>query len=281
MPLTALAPQTRKACVMGWPISHSLSPRMHTRWLKQYGIDGTYEAKPVTAATLKDALAMLIDNGYAGCNLTSPLKEESLPLMDTLDDTALQAGAVNTVVIKGGRLKGYNSDGFGFVENLKYTQPRWSGEKVVVIGAGGAARGIIANLVTAGAKHFTLINRTPDRAEKLVESLKLKADIVAWADRDAALKDATLLINTSCLGMDGQEALDLDLAALPVDAVVSDIIYHPLHTPLISGAIVRGNPVVEGIGMLIHQGRLGFRLWFDRDPEVTPDMYAYLKDEIE
>lgn len=279
MPLSA--PKPKKACVMGWPISHSLSPKMHTYWLNKYGIDGSYEAKPVTPATLQDALANLIDNNYAGCNLTAPLKEEAMPLMDTLDASALAVGAVNTVVIKDGKLKGYNSDGFGFVESLKSEQPQWSGDNVVLIGAGGAARGIAAALKANGARNFKLVCRTPARAENILQTLKLDGEVIEWANRENALADASLLVNTSCLGMDGEDELDLSLDALPSSAVVSDIIYHPQVTNLLAHAAERGNPTVEGIGMLIHQGRLGFNLWFGRDPEVTDELYDYMKEQAE
>ncbi len=279
MPLSA--PKPKKACVMGWPISHSLSPKMHTYWLNKYGIDGSYEAKPVTPATLQDALANLIDNGYAGCNLTAPLKEEAMPLMDSHDASALAVGAVNTVVIKDGKLKGYNSDGFGFIESLKSEQPQWSGDNVVVIGAGGAARGIIAALKANGARKFNLVCRTPSRAENIIESLKVEGNVLDWTQREKALVDASLLVNTSCLGMDGEDELELGLDNLPPTAIVSDIIYHPMVTPLLQHAQDRGNPTVEGIGMLIHQGRLGFNQWFGRDPEVTDELYCYMKEQCE
>lgn len=266
-----------KACVMGWPISHTLSPKMHTYWLQKYGIEGTYTAEPVPIVKLKDALQGLIDNGYAGCNLTIPLKEEALSLMDLHDESALQAGAVNTVKIKDGKLKGFDSDGFGFLENLKQQKPDWKGDKVVIIGTGGAARSIISTLQREGAKKFVLVNRTMDRAEKIADAFSLDAEVMPWEKRAAALQDATLLINSSCLGMAGQEGLDLDLSSLPIDAVVSDIVYRPLNTPLLLAARHRGNPVVKGLGMLLHQGRLGFKLWFGVDPDVTADLYDDMK----
>jgi shikimate dehydrogenase len=266
-----------KACIMGWPVAHALSPQMHGYWLKKYGLEGSYTKEPVPAVKLRDALQMLIDEDYAGCNLTLPHKEEALALMDMHDDSSLQAGAVNTVVVTDGRLKGYDSDGFGFFENLKAQCPEWSGDKVVVIGTGGAARSIIATLQTYGAKKFAFINRTQDRAEKIAEAFDLDAEIFSWNDRHKALPDATLLLNCSCLGMTGQEPLDLDLANLPETAAVFDAVFRPLMTPLLSAAQARGNPVVEGIGMLVHQGRLGFKNWFGVDPEVTKDLYDEIK----
>lgn len=270
-------PLPKKACVMGWPIAHSLSPTMHGHWLRRYGIDGVYTAEPVPAVRLKDALQSLIDNGYAGCNLTLPHKEEALALMDMHDESCLQAGAVNTVVVKDGKLKGFDSDGFGFIENMKSLQPNWNGDRVVVIGTGGASRSIIAALRDAGAKKFVLINRTRERAEKIIEAFNLDAEIFSWEQREQALKDATLLVNSSCLGMTGQEPLPLDLAQLPTSATVCDIVYRPFKTQLITDAKARGNPIVKGLGMLIHQGRLGFQKWYGIDPEVTSELYDVMK----
>ncbi len=262
---------------MGWPIKHSLSPTMHGYWFSKYGIDGKYTAEPVPAVKLRDALQTLIDNGYSGCNLTLPHKEEAMALMDMHDESCLQAGAVNTVVIKDGKLKGFDSDGFGFMENLKMQHAAWKGDRVVIIGTGGASRSIIASLRDAGAKRFVLVNRTQERAEKIVSSFGINAEIFGWDQRNEALKDATLLINSSCLGMVGQEPLPLDLNQLPTTATVCDIVYRPLDTPLLAAARTRGNPVVEGLGMLLHQGRFGFKKWFGQDPEVTQDLYEKMK----
>jgi shikimate dehydrogenase len=267
----------KQACVMGWPIAHSLSPKLHGYWLDKYSIEGGYHAEAVPAVKLRDALQALIDEGYAGCNLTIPHKEEALALMDSHDDSALVAGAVNTVVVQGGKLVGYDSDGFGFIENLKAQYPAWKGDRVAVIGTGGAARSIIATLKQYGAKQFALVNRTEDRAHKIADAFCLDAEIYSWEHRHDALKDATLLINSSCLGMIGQDALDLKLDNLPPEAAVCDIVYRPLKTQLVLDAKERGNPVVKGLGMLLHQGRLGFRLWFGTDPEVTPELYDNMK----
>jgi shikimate dehydrogenase len=266
----------KQACVMGWPVSHSLSPALHGWWLEKYGIDGAYTKMPVAAPDLADALKLLVERGYAGCNLTLPLKEIALPLMDAHDESCLMSGAVNTVVIRGGKLTGYNSDGFGFLESLKSAQPGWDGSRTVILGAGGAARGIIASLRGAGAAHFILVNRTPEKAQKIITQFKLSGESWSWQQRHAALDEATLVVNCTSLGMEGQPALDLDLSALPPAATVCDIVYRPLVTPLLKGASARGNPVVEGLGMLLHQGRLGFGHWFGRDPEVTPELYDYM-----
>jgi len=267
----------RQACVMGWPVEHSLSPKIQNYWLSHYGIAGSYTAMPVTVEKLKDALQMLIDNDYVGCNLTIPLKEEAMGLMDHHDESSLVSGAVNTVVVRSGKLTGYNSDGFGFMESLKVQYPEWRGDKVVVTGTGGAARGVISALKTAGAKHFALVNRTQDRAEKIVSALDINAEVFPWEERHQAVAGATMLVNGSCLGMSGQPPLDLDLSRLPGDAVVCDLVYRPLMTPLLLAAKARGNPTVEGLGMLLHQARVGFREWFEQDPVVTLELYEDMR----
>lgn len=266
-----------KACVLGFPVSHSLSPKLHGWWLEKYGIDGAYTSMAVDVSNLKDAFKLLGDRGFKGCNLTLPLKESALSMMDDHDESCLMSGAVNTVVINNGRLHGYNSDGFGFAESLKAQQADWRGDKVVILGTGGAARGIIASLRGAGAKHFALVNRTPEKADKIAKAFKLDCDVHPWEQRHEALKDATLLVNCSNLGMKGQERLDLALDNLPENAVVADIVYKPLQTELLKAAAARGNKTAEGLGMLLHQGRLGFGLWFGRDPEVTPELYKYME----
>ncbi|MDE1151942.1 MAG: shikimate dehydrogenase [Micavibrio sp.] len=272
-----VANDTRQVCVIGFPVSHSLSPKLHGWWLDKYGIKGSYTTMAVPSGNVKNALAMLVQRGYAGCNITAPLKEEALSLMDVHDESCLMSGAVNTVVIKNGKLHGYNSDGFGFVESLHQRQPKWDGSRVVIIGTGGASRGIIASLRAKGAKHFILVNRTPEKAEKIIKAFSLdNAAVVPWDKREAALEGASLLINCSTLGMLESPKLDLPLNALPTTATVCDIVYRPLVTPLLRAAHARGNPVLEGLGMLLHQGRLGFEHWFGKDPEVTPELYKYI-----
>jgi len=262
---------------MGYPVSHSLSPRLHGFWLKRHKIDGEYTRQEVMPEHLEAALDSLAERGFAGCNLTLPLKEAALPLMDELDESCIASGAVNTVVLRDNRRTGYNSDGFGFLESLRAQQPAWDGAKVVILGAGGAARGILSALNIAGAQRLVLASRTRSKAEKVVWDLRLKnADVVDWRDRTDALRNATLLVNCSSLGMTQQPPLDLDLSTLPETAVVCDIVYRPLITPLLAKAARRGNPVAEGLPMLLHQGRLGFRRWFGVDPAVTTELY----DEI-
>lgn len=192
-----------------------------------------------------------------------------MELMDELDASSKAAGAVNTVVIRNGRKIGFNSDGFGFMESLKAQCPQWNKDHAVLLGAGGAARGIAAALKDAGVKKFTLINRTPEKAHRIIEDLGLQRGTVA-SDAPA---DTTLLINCTSLGMVAHPPLSIDISSLEKTAVVCDIVYRPLSTPLLDEARRRGHRVVEGLPMLLHQGRLGFKQWFGVDPSVTPALY--------
>ena len=257
-----------KACVMGFPAAHSLSPRLHGHWLKTYGIDGVYTVREVKPEGLAGALDVLTAEGFAGCNLTIPLKEAALPLMDVLDESAQAAGAVNTVVMKDGKKTGYNSDGFGFVESLNAQAAGWDKTHAVLYGAGGAARGIAASLADAGVEKFTFINRNAARAEALIRDLGIEGDVAGEVP-----EDASLFINCTPLGMKGQPVFALDISALSRGAVVCDIVYRPLVTPLLETARARGLRIVEGLPMLLHQGRLGFCHWFGTDPAVTKELY--------
>ncbi len=270
-----------RAGVMGWPVSHSLSPRLHGHWLARYRINGSYDAIAVEPENLPAALSQLANNGCRGVNLTVPHKEAALALVDEIDDTAKRIGAINTIVVSDdASLAGSNTDAFGFIENLRDHVPDqvaagWSGRPATVLGAGGAARAVCKALLDCGIGEIRLVNRTAERAAALAESLpglEPCATICAWADRAAALADAGLLINTTALGMSGQEPLEIDLAELPDDATVNDIVYAPLETELLARAGRRGNRVVDGLGMLLHQARPGFRTWFGVDPTVDDDL---------
>ncbi len=272
---------TIKAGVMGWPIGHSLSPRLHGFWLGEYGVNGTYEPLPVQSDDFKAALRNLPEQGFAGVNITVPHKEAAFETVDTLDAVAKRIGAVNTVVINAdGSLAGSSTDGFGFLENLKEGASGWSAAKgpAVVLGAGGASRAVTAALLDAGAPRVKLVNRTLSRAEQLARDVGGAITVVPWDDRVAALSDAAILVNTTTLGMKGEEPLELDLGPLPPEAVVTDIVYAPLETPLLKQAAKRGNPTVDGLGMLLHQARPGFRQWFGVKPAVTDALRAHVLD---
>ena len=267
-----LSGAARLAGVMGWPVAHSRSPRLHGFWLEHYGIDGAYLPLPVRPEKLEAALRALPVLGFAGCNLTIPHKEAALKLIDRIDPLAKRIGAVNTVVVSSeGELSGSNTDVFGFRENLLAGAPGWRADRgpAVVIGAGGASRAALAVLTDGGAKEIRLLNRTRDRAEALAALFGPTVKVIDWDERAAALEGTTLLVNSTSLGMTGQPPLDLALDALPRDAVVTDMVYVPLETQLLRDARHRGNVAVDGLGMLLHQGRPGFAAWFGVDPEVT------------
>jgi shikimate dehydrogenase len=270
-----LSGAARKAGVMGWPIAHSRSPALHGWWLEQHRIDGAYVPMAVRPDQLATALRALPVLGFAGCNLTIPHKEAALALVDRLDPVARRIGAVNTVVVSAdGTLEGRNTDGFGFIESLRAATPGWSAAQgpAVLVGAGGAARAILVALLDDDAPEIRIINRTAGRATALAAEFGARIRPVDWSERREALAGAALLVNTTSQGMHGEAALDLPLDRLPGDALVNDIVYVPLETPLLAAARARGNPVVDGLGMLLHQARPGFAAWFGLSPEVTPGL---------
>ena len=265
------------AGVMGWPISHSRSPLIHSHWLAEHGLHGAYVPLAVNPPQLPEALTGLKALGFAGCNLTLPHKIEALPWVDAVDPMALRIGAVNTLTVRAdGSLHGANTDAFGFIQSLREAHPSWqaSAGPAVVLGAGGAARAVVWALADAGAKDIRLLNRSPDKAQAMAQEFGAPVKALAWSERHAALAGAALLVNTTTQGMQGQPALDLHLDDLPVHALVSDIVYTPLQTDLLLRAAARGNPTVNGLGMLLHQARPAFASWFGVMPEVTPALWA-------
>lgn len=262
-----------KAAVIGHPIAHSLSPTIHGHWFKEYGIAGEYQAFDIAPADLAMRVQELTDAGYSGFNVTVPHKQRVMALCDTLDDTARAIGAVNTVVIMNGKREGRNTDAFGFIANLKQTFPGFdfTHGAALVLGAGGAARAVLYGLLQEGVPEIRLANRTRDKAQTLVHEFP-RVKIIDWHDREAACEGASLLINTTMLGMQGQEALEMDLSALTDNAVVYDIVYKPLLTPLLQAAKTRNLPVVTGIGMLLHQARPAFAAWTGTMPAVTLEL---------
>ena len=263
------------AGVMGWPVAHSRSPLIHNYWLQKYGLPGSYVQLAVQPGQLATALRGLVALGFKGCNITIPHKVEALKLVDDVDANARRVGAINTVVVQpDGSLKGMNTDGFGYIQSLLDAQPSWRADAgpVVVLGAGGAARAVVLALSDRGAKEIRLINRTLDKAQAMAAEFDFPVKAVAWEQRHAALEGAALLVNTTSQGMHGSAPLDLDLSALPVEALVSDIIYVPLETPLLLAARARGNPTVCGLGMLLNQARPAFEAWFGVLPEITPEL---------
>ncbi|MCU0837564.1 MAG: shikimate dehydrogenase [Rhodospirillales bacterium] len=275
----AITGRARIAGVIGWPVDHSLSPVLHGWWLHHYGIDGAYVPLAVRPPDLSAALAALPKLGFAGANVTVPHKQAAAACVDALTPTAQRLGAINTIIIDAhGRRLGDSTDGFGFLENLREGAGHWRADRgpVVVIGAGGAARAIVAALADAGVPEIRLFNRTRERADRLAADLGGPIICRRWEERHAALATASLLINTTTQGMTGQPPLDLDLETLPTEAVVSDLVYVPLLTPLLATAQRRGNAIVDGLGMLLHQARAGFRAWFGIEPQVTAAQRAFL-----
>ena len=265
------------AGVMGWPISHSRSPHIHSHWIAQYGLRGAYVPLAVNPVNLQEALTGLKALGFAGCNLTLPHKIEALPWLDEIDPVAKRIGAVNTLTVRAdGSLHGTNTDAFGFIQSLREAHSSWQASEgpAVVLGAGGAARAVVWALADAGATDIRLFNRSHDKAISMAQEFGVPVKAFAWSERHAALEGAALLVNTTTQGMQGQPALDLQLDALPAQALVSDIVYTPLQTDLLLRAASRGNPTVNGLGMLLHQARPAFAYWFGVMPEVTPALWT-------
>jgi shikimate dehydrogenase len=269
----------KRACVIGWPVAHSRSPVIHRYWLRLYGLDGAYEMEAVRPEDIGGFLKSLGERGYAGANVTLPHKEAALAAAVRPDEAARTIGAANTLWLdEAGLLHASNTDAYGFMTHLAAEAPDWNkGERpVAVLGAGGAARAILHGLIEAGASRILLANRTEGRAKALAEGFGDRVSVIAWADRNRALAGCGLLVNTTSLGMTGKPPLDIDLAALPRDAIVADIVYSPLETPLLAAARARGNRVVDGLGMLLHQAVPGFERWFGVRPNVTPELRAHV-----
>ena len=268
------------AGVMGFPVMHSRSPGVHNFWLEKHGLIGRYLPLAVRPDGLKAALRALPALGFSGCNLTIPHKVEAMALVDRTDAASKRIGAINCVTVESdGSLSGANNDGFGYVANVLQSKPDWRADAgpVVVLGAGGGARAVVVALADRGAREIRLLNRTDTRAMLLAEDLGAPVKAMPWARRAEALEGAAMLVNTTSQGMVGQPALQIVLDKLPKTALVSDIVYIPQVTPLMAGAIARGNPVVGGLGMLLHQARPAFKSWFGIMPEVTPDLVAAIK----
>lgn len=267
------------AGIMGWPVAHSRSPVIHNHWIAEHGLQGAYVLLPVQPEHLKTALRALPVLGFAGCNLTIPHKVAALTLVDHIEPLAARIGAVNTIVVeKDGTLTGRNTDALGFTQSLLGAHPGWqaSAGPITVIGAGGGARAVLAGLIDGGARDIRLTNRSWAKAHDMAQEFGTPVRAVAWEDRHDTLHDLALLVNTTNQGMHGQPALDLSLDRLNPQALVSDIVYVPLETPLLAAARQRGNATVNGLGMLVNQARAAFEAWFGVSPGVTPELLAKL-----
>ncbi len=271
----------RAACVIGWPIEHSRSPLIHNYWLKHYGIAGEYRREAVPPNQFAAFVQSLAARGYAGANVTVPHKEAALALSQP-DDCARAVGAANTLWLDGARLRSTNTDVEGFLDNLDACAPQWDrgAAKAVVLGAGGAARAIVCGLIGRGAESVVVVNRTLDRAMALRDLFGRRVHTRRWDERNDCLGDASLLVNTATLGMHGQPELAIDLRRLPRHAVVADLVYVPLTTPLIGEAKALKLRTADGLGMLLHQAVRGFALWFGKTPAVTPELRALVEADI-
>jgi shikimate dehydrogenase len=271
------------AGVMGWPVMHSRSPKLHNFWLAQHGLTGAYLPLAIKAEGLKAALRALGPLGFSGCNLTIPHKEAAMKVVDSVDEAARAIGAINCVTVgSDGSLNGANYDGYGFVQSVLQAVPSWEATDgpAAVLGAGGGARAVVFSLLGRGAS-VRLANRTAERAERLAADLGGAIKVVPWNAREAALDGAAMLVNTTSQGMVGQPGLDIRLDALPKTAIVADIVYAPLRTPLLVAAAARGNRTVDGLGMLLHQARPAFNAWFGVMPEVTPAVRALIEATLQ
>src|SRR5260370_13207561 len=270
---------TRLAGIMGWPVAHSRSPLLHGFWLNETRTDGAYVPLPVRPEHIEPALRALAILGFRGCNLTIPHKQAALNVAERVEASARRMGAVNTIVVApDGTLEARNTDMFGFRENLREAVPHWrpAAGPAVILGAGGSARAVVAALTDAGVSEIRIVNRTLSRAEIVASDLETSATRITvhpWSEVSNVQRHAGLLVNTTSLGMIGEPPLNLDLL-LPPTAPVVDIVYVPLETDLLSAARRRGNPVVDGLGMLLHQGRPGFEAWFCASVRVDPQLRA-------
>ena len=270
-----------RACVIGWPVQHSRSPLIHGYWLDSMGLRGSYGRAEVPPDDLAGFVAGFAKDGYAGGNVTLPHKSAAFALCDRSSPTAQRLRAVNTLWMEDGALCGDNTDVAGFLGALDQDAPGWDAcERAVVFGAGGAARAVIHALLLRNIKRVTVLNRTVERGVELAARFGEKISVCAWAGRQEALAGCELLVNTTSLGMAGQPPLDIDLSSLSATAVVDDIVYVPLETPLLAAARAQGLRTVGGLAMLLHQAVPGFERWFGERPEVTPALRALVEADI-
>jgi shikimate dehydrogenase len=270
----------RAACLIGWPAAHSRSPLIHHYWLRVLGIDGGYNIEAVPPEGFAEFVLHLSTHGFVGANVTIPHKERALALTRP-DDRAGAVGAANTLWYEAGELRSTNTDIEGFINNLDACAPGWdAGGDALVLGAGGSSRAVVFGLLERGMKRVHLANRTMTRAHALADQFGANVHPVAWDAINGLLPRARLLVNATSLGMHGQRALELDVGLLPPDAVVADLVYVPLRTPLLAAAQARGLKTADGLGMLLHQAVRGFELWFGQRPSVTPELRALVEADL-
>lgn len=267
------------AGVIGCPVAHSKSPRLHGHWLSTYGIDGHYVPLHVEPQNLEAVLRQMSHMGFVGANVTIPHKEAVIAIADQVTDRATVIGAANTLTfLPDGKIIADNTDGYGFITNLTEGAPDWepTSGPAVVLGAGGACRAVIASLIEAGVNDIILTNRTRDRAEQLRSDFGQKVRVVDWVKAPNVLEEGKLIVNTTSLGMTGKSKLRIPLDGIPKEAVVTDLIYTPLQTDLLGYAQSIGCKTVDGLGMLIHQAVPGFERWFGVRPDITDQTRAMI-----
>jgi len=275
-----LVSRPRAACLIGWPAAHSRSPLIHHYWLRKLDIAGGYSIEAVPPEEFADFVWRLSVRGFVGANITIPHKERALAL-SVPDARARAVGAANTLWVADGELRSTNTDVEGFINNLDACAAGWdNAEEALVLGAGGAARAVLFGLIERGVKRVVVANRTAERAHALAEQFGASVHPIAWGDIGDALPRAKLMVHTTSLGMHGQPALDIDVGRLPPDAVVADLVYVPLETPLLAAAKARGLRTADGLGMLLHQAVRGFELWFGERPQVTSELRALVEADL-
>jgi shikimate dehydrogenase len=272
--------KARAACLIGWPAAHSRSPLIHHYWLRKLGIEGGYNIEAVPPEGFAEFVLHLSTHGFVGANVTIPHKERALALSKP-DARARAVGAANTLWYEGGELRSTNTDIEGFINNLDTCAQGWDGvEDALVLGAGGSSRAVVFGLIERGIKRVHLANRTIERARALADQFGANVHPVSWDAMSDLLPRTGLLVNTTSLGMHDQPALEIDASLLPSHAVVADLVYVPLKTPLLSAARARGLKTADGLGMLLHQAVRGFELWFGQRPEVTPELRALVEADL-
>ncbi len=269
------------AGVMGWPVGHSRSPRLHHYWLERHGLDGAYVPLPVETQYLEQALRALPVLGFRGVSLTLPHKEAALWLVDQVDPLARRVGAINTVVVReGGTLEGYNTDVYGFAENLRSSGFALMDKPAIVLGAGGAARSVVVALQDMGCPEIRIVNRSRQRAEQLAAGRGDGIKIFDWNESAQALQEAGLFVNATSLGMTGQPPLEIDMSPLSAEAWVTDVIYAPLETDVLRHARLRGLRAVDGLGMLLYQAQPAFHAWFGVKPDVDAALRQFVLEDL-
>jgi shikimate dehydrogenase len=279
----ALSDKFLMAGVMGWPVMHSRSPLMHNYWMEQQGFTGTYVPLAIEPGKLAEALRSLQPLGFAGCNLTIPHKLDAMSIVDEVDDVAKRIGAISCVAVQeDGSLFGTNNDWLGFIGNLKQSQPNWRADTgpITVIGAGGGSRAVCYGLMQEGAPEIRLVNRTLEKAQAISDEYDGPIQVFPWEERHNVLEGVAMVVNVTNQGMVGEAALDLKLDKLAKTALAADIIYTPLESPFLATAKARGNPTVNGLGMLLHQGPPAWKMWFGVEPTVTQELRDQMEQSI-